>query len=106
MTVAMMVDNPAGSEELYAALRAEMRFDGPFGGAVHIAGPSPKGGWRDRDLRVVGSRKPVSHRAVRAPLAALGYTGAAPAAIPASPRLPDHRPRRDRNLNKQVCVVV
>ena len=25
MTVAMMMDNPAGSQELYAALRAEMR---------------------------------------------------------------------------------
>ena len=46
MRVAMMMDNPAGSQELYAALRAELRFEGPLGGAVHIAGPSPNGGWR------------------------------------------------------------
>jgi hypothetical protein len=46
----MLIDNPAGSRELYEALRAELRFDGPVGGAVHIAGPSPNGGWRVIEL--------------------------------------------------------
>ena len=32
MPVTMMVDNPDGSQELYEALRTEMKLDGPLGG--------------------------------------------------------------------------
>ncbi len=46
MPVAMLVDNPNGSQELYEALSAEMKLDGPLGGSVHVAGPGPSGGWR------------------------------------------------------------
>ena len=46
MPVAMLIDNPEGSEELYDALSAKLQLDGPLGGTVHIAGPSPSGGWR------------------------------------------------------------
>ena len=46
MAVAMMVDNPHGSQELYEQLRAELGLEKPAGGIFHIAGPSPNGGWR------------------------------------------------------------
>lgn len=46
MAVAMMLDNPEGSEELYEKLRARLGMDAPAGGTVHLAGPSPRGGWR------------------------------------------------------------
>ena len=46
MAVAMMVDNPNGSQELYERIRAQLGFQRPVGGVFHIAGPSPNGGWR------------------------------------------------------------
>ena len=46
MAVAMMLDNPDGSQELYEKLRARLHLDAPAGGTVHLAGPSPRGGWR------------------------------------------------------------
>lgn len=44
MAVAMMLDNPDGSQELYEKLRARLRLDAPAGGTVHLAGPRPRGG--------------------------------------------------------------
>jgi hypothetical protein len=46
MAIAMMVDNPAGSQELYEKIRAHLGLDKPAGGIFHLAGPSPNGGWR------------------------------------------------------------
>jgi hypothetical protein len=46
MAVAMMVDNPEGSQELYEQLRARLGLERPAGGIFHVAGPSPNGGWR------------------------------------------------------------
>ncbi|MEA2330677.1 MAG: hypothetical protein QOH58_815 [Thermoleophilaceae bacterium] len=46
MTVAMLVDNPAVSQEQYDKVREHLGLDAPAGGIVHIAGPSPNGGWR------------------------------------------------------------
>lgn len=46
MTVAMLVDNPAGSRELYERILHNMDQEVPLGGILHIAGPSPEGGWR------------------------------------------------------------
>jgi hypothetical protein len=46
MAVAMMVDNPQGSQEVYERIRAHLGLDRPAGGIFHIAGPSPNGGWR------------------------------------------------------------
>jgi hypothetical protein len=46
MAVATMVDNPAGSQEVYEKIRAHLGLEKPAGGIFHIAGPSPKGGWR------------------------------------------------------------
>ncbi len=46
MAVAMMVDNPAGSQEVYERIRAHLGLEKPAGGIFHLAGPSPNGGWR------------------------------------------------------------
>ena len=46
MAIAMMVDNPRGSQEVYDKVRAHLGLDRPAGGIFHVAGPSPNGGWR------------------------------------------------------------
>ncbi len=46
MAIAMMVDNPDGSQELYARMRKQLDLEAPAGGILHVAGPSPNGGWR------------------------------------------------------------
>jgi hypothetical protein len=46
MPIAVIVDNPEGSQEFYEKVRAHIGMDAPAGGHVHIAGPSPNGGWR------------------------------------------------------------
>lgn len=46
VAVAMMVDNPEGSQEVYDRIRAHLGLEKPAGGIFHIAGPSPTGGWR------------------------------------------------------------
>ena len=46
MAVAMMVDNPQGSQETYERVREQLGRAKPAGGIFHVAGPSPNGGWR------------------------------------------------------------
>jgi hypothetical protein len=46
MTVAVVIDNPEGSQEIYEKVRAQLGLEGPAGGIFHLAGPSPNGGWR------------------------------------------------------------
>ncbi|WP_318208025.1 MULTISPECIES: hypothetical protein [unclassified Streptomyces] len=46
MAIAMMVDNPNGSQELYDKVRRQLGLEKPAGGIFHAAGPSPNGGWR------------------------------------------------------------
>ena len=46
MAIAMVVDNPDGSQEVYEKVRAQLGLDAPAGGIFHLAGPSPNGGWR------------------------------------------------------------
>ena len=46
MAVAMMVDNPEGSQEIYDRVRERLGLERPAGGIFHVAGPSPNGGWR------------------------------------------------------------
>lgn len=46
MTVALMVDNPRGSQETYERVLEVAGAEVPAGGIAHIAGPSPQGGWR------------------------------------------------------------
>ncbi len=44
--VAMLLDNPHGSRELYDKVRESLGLEKPAGGILHVAGPSPNGGWR------------------------------------------------------------
>jgi hypothetical protein len=46
MAVAMLIDNPDGSQEIYEQLRERIGLEKPAGGIFHVAGPSPNGGWR------------------------------------------------------------
>ena len=46
MAVAMMVDNPEGSQEIYDSVRERLGLEKPAGGIFHAAGPSQNGGWR------------------------------------------------------------
>jgi hypothetical protein len=46
MAIAMMVDNPEGSRETYDRVREQLGLEEPAGGVLHLAGPSPDGGWR------------------------------------------------------------
>ena len=46
MSVAMMIDNPAGSQEIYERIREQLSLEKPAGGIFHAAGRSPNGGWR------------------------------------------------------------
>lgn len=46
MAVAMTVDNPNGSQEIYEKVREQLGLERPAGGIFHVAGPSPNGGWR------------------------------------------------------------
>jgi hypothetical protein len=44
--IAMLVDNPEGSQEIYEKVREQLGVEAPAGGILHLAGPSPNGGWR------------------------------------------------------------
>ena len=46
MAVAMVVDNPNGSQEIYERTRELIGLERPGGGICHLAGPRPEGGWR------------------------------------------------------------
>ncbi len=46
MPIAMLVDNHNVSQDVYDQVREQIGLEGPAGGYVHIAGPSPSGGWR------------------------------------------------------------
>lgn len=50
MPVAMMIDNPEGSQEVYERVLETLAVELPFGGIFHAAGPSPNGGWRVIEL--------------------------------------------------------
>ncbi len=50
MPIAVLVDNPTGSQEIYESVREQLKLEGPAGGITHVAGPSPNGGWRVIEL--------------------------------------------------------
>jgi hypothetical protein len=50
MPIAMLLDNPTGSQEIYESVREQLKLERPAGGIAHVAGPSPKGGWRVIEL--------------------------------------------------------
>jgi hypothetical protein len=75
MAVAMMVENPEGSQEVYDKVREQLGLEKPAGGIFHAAGPSPDGGWRVIELweseedakRFVKERLLPAFKAVGAP---------------------------------------
>jgi len=75
MAIAMMVDNPEGSQEIYDRVREQIGLEKPAGGIVHVAGPSPNGGWRVIEVwdseedakRFVNERLQPAFKAVGAP---------------------------------------
>lgn len=79
MPVAMLIDNPDGSQDLYERLRAELQLDAPAGGAVHVAGPGPIGGWRVIEVweSVEEASRFLEERFLPA-LEALGFPGRPP----------------------------
>ena len=87
MAVAMMVDNPEGSQETYDRVRERLGLDRPAGGIFHVAGPSPNGGWRvievweseeDAKRFVANACCPPSRRSAPPPAAAAALAGAQP----------------------------
>ena len=79
MSVAMLIDNPNGTPESYAALRDAMEVDGPIGGVLHLAGPSPHGGWRV--IEIFDSVEDASgflRDRFQPALASLGFSGPPP----------------------------
>jgi len=49
MAFVRMFDNPDGTQEQYDAVRDQVNVDEsnlPDGAVLHVAGPSPSGGWR------------------------------------------------------------
>ena len=46
MAVAMLVDNPEGSQETYEKVRERLGLESSAGGIFHVACHSPNGGWR------------------------------------------------------------
>lgn len=80
MSVAMLIDNPNGTRESYTALRNAMQVDGPIGGALHLAGPSPNGGWRVIEIfESVEDASSFLKERFQPALASLGFDGPPPA---------------------------
>ena len=50
MPIAMLLDNPTGSQQIYETVREQLKLERPAGGIAHVAGPSPNGGWRVIEL--------------------------------------------------------
>lgn len=79
MAVAMLVDNPDGSQEIYDMVRKNLGLESPAGGILHVAGPSPNGGWRV--IEVFDSIEDASRflkERLGPAFAAAGYTGQIP----------------------------
>ena len=78
MAVAMMVDNPQGSQEVYDKVREQLGLgEAPAGGILHVAGPSPNGGWRV--IEVWESQEDANRfvqERLRPAFEAVGFTGA------------------------------
>jgi hypothetical protein len=80
MAVAMMIDNPNGTQELYDKVSDELGLGGtPAGGIFHVAGPSPNGGFRVIELweSEEAARRFIKERLGPA-FAAAGVTGPPP----------------------------
>jgi hypothetical protein len=80
VAIAMLVDNPDVSQEIYDKVRAHLGLEGkPAGGILHVAGPSPNGGWRVIEVweSEEDARRFVEER-LRPALQAVGFSGRPP----------------------------
>jgi hypothetical protein len=80
MAVAMIVDNPNGSQEIYDRVREQLGLETPAGGIFHVAGPSPNGGWRV--IEVFESEEDAKRFATERLRPAFGEVGAPPPPAP------------------------
>jgi hypothetical protein len=80
MAIAMMVDNPEGSQVIYDSVREQLGLEKPAGGIFHVAGPSPNGGWRV--IEVWESEDDAKRFVAERLLPAFGAVGAAAAPPP------------------------
>ena len=81
MSIAMLVDNPTGSRELYERILDNLGHDVPLGGVLHLAGPGPEGGWRVIEIweSTEEAKRFLTERFAPA-LRAAGFEGPAPQA--------------------------
>jgi pimeloyl-ACP methyl ester carboxylesterase len=87
MAVAMMVDNPHGSQEIYERVRELIGLERPAGGIFHLAGASPNGGWRVIEVWASeGGRAAILQGAAAAGRRGRRRGGASPAAGLARPQ--------------------
>ncbi|WP_395366970.1 hypothetical protein ACHGLA_36255 [Streptomyces sp. YH02] len=80
MAIAMLVDNPHGTQEIYDKVREQLGVqEQPAGGIFHAAGPSPNGGWRVIEIweSVDDAKRFLTERLVPA-LQAAGAAGPPP----------------------------
>jgi hypothetical protein len=85
--VAMMLDNPNGSQEIYHKIRERLGLEEPAGGILYVAGPSPLGSWRVLEVWESNKTRRDSSR-----------TNSRRRARPS--RSPRHRPRRRSGASK------
>lgn len=83
MAIAMLIDNPDGTQEIYDKVRAQLGLDAPAGGVLHVAGPAPNGGWRVVEVweSVEAASQFLKERFAPA-LQAAGFTGETPSPRP------------------------
>lgn len=92
MAVAMVVDNPQGSQEIYERVRAIIGLEQPAGGICHLAGPLPEGGWRV--IEVFESEQDATRFVEERVLPAVEAVGAPAPPPPKFWQLHDHLTRR------------
>jgi hypothetical protein len=88
MAVAMVVDNPQGSQEIYERIRDIIGLEHPAGGVCHLAGPRPDGGWRV--IEVFESEQDAKRFVKERVLPAIEAVGAPPPPPPQFWRLHDY----------------
>jgi hypothetical protein len=77
--IAMLVDNPEGSQEIYDKIREQLGLEKPAGGIFHVAGPSPNGGWRVIEVwESEEDAKRFLKERLEPALKAVGYSGRPP----------------------------
>jgi hypothetical protein len=86
MPIAMLVNDPTGSQEIHERVRERLGSERPAAGVLPVAGPSPKGGWRV--IEVFDSEEEAS---------------ASPRSDPGRPsRRSEHHPHRHQSCGRRT----